>query len=583
MFKNFLKGNTAVNSTAEEPKTTATPSSIITPFQQGLPTPQSQRSAPPFFPPQPRFPAWDTDMACMENLYFITKQIGNADPYKDKVTPTVFFDYAVLQELQYIGRRMYNITGESGHYLLYKQLQNRYPHFLIYDYFLVDQVASAGEVEMDGEDSKRYWDYLLATYPEEYGNNIHPYLGHGHWHPDEVPNFSSVDHKQQNTGEGLAFMAPWRIYTVMRRDGSIKAAMVQYFPVFRRIEDCHIGIHFPTGQVIEPLTKERKAVLDTQMDALIKKRNVFQSRGPTGILGGYQHPFTQTAQPGSVEARRSAYENDLWGDYGNLTLNSMQEVRAAQPAASQPAASLTEVDATLGGSLWVKCTDKMSSAERLEYQKAFQEVLNFFVYYFATHLDTLKEKLPILQTPSYQQAVRVAEALLPANQQAAKVFASLEEGAMQVAISGHPEVSGIEVLERLLEVALVYPSYEKNLVDFVQTQHKKGPYAGHTRDTWSREILMARAYLAENFFAEFHKNPVISSLCPHGEEDAAFLLAEFVVLSDFYGDDVVENALSLSKEEIYDALMYGVTYDYTEFDDSEEEDSLEGALEEIRR
>ena len=104
------------------------------------------------------------------------------NPFTDNTTPTVFFAANVLQEMQYVVNTLAPKTGECGGYFLMKQLQDDYPQFLVYDFFMVGQEASAGEVELCGYDSKKYFDYLREKYPDELKTKFHNKLGHWHSH-----------------------------------------------------------------------------------------------------------------------------------------------------------------------------------------------------------------------------------------------------------------------------------------------------------------------------------------------------------------------------------------------------------------
>jgi hypothetical protein len=144
------------------------------------PLPPITKPSIPFYPPEPKFPAWGKDMACSENMYFMLQKAGTEDPFTDNKVPTVFMAANVYQEIQYTVKRMSKKTGECGGYFLVRQLQDAKPHFLVYDYFLVGQEASGGEADLDGPDSAKYWNYLREKHPEEFGTDLHTKVWH--WH-----------------------------------------------------------------------------------------------------------------------------------------------------------------------------------------------------------------------------------------------------------------------------------------------------------------------------------------------------------------------------------------------------------------
>lgn len=294
----------------------------------------------PFFPPQPRFPSWRVDKACLESNYVLMhKHKDSTDPWNDKAIPTVFFAASVWSELQYLVRRQTPVTGECGFFLLVKQLSPDVPHFLIYDFFLVGQECSGSEAELDGKDFQKYQEYLKTTYPDRFNtSNLHTQIWHGHSHGNLGVFNSGTDVKQQETPGQLGYQGDYRGFFVFNAKSEVKASFLVYKPLFQRIEDFNYGLYFGEPQYISQLTRDRKKQIDDVCDALISKRTfttsyTFGTQGHVGHHNSYA-PSNRGYYAGQLYDDAYGHSYDMWADSLSTGVQSTPSTPAA--AASKP-------------------------------------------------------------------------------------------------------------------------------------------------------------------------------------------------------------------------------------------------------
>jgi hypothetical protein len=238
---------------------------------------------PKFFPPNPDFPQWPGNIALTGTDFVLLNQgkqshsninikSTDPDPLKDKATPIVFLTPKVLKEIQYIVEKMAKKTGECAWMFLGRPLSKNGPHVLLYDYFLAAQDATMAHVTLDLEDVARYTEYLKETYPDEWPNGgVVENLHHGHSHGNLGVFESGTDKNQQEDPAELGFQSDRRFFLVFNNKKEVHASMILYRPVYVRFENIPVGIYTGEDMPNPPLTAARKAEIDEQLEALVKK------------------------------------------------------------------------------------------------------------------------------------------------------------------------------------------------------------------------------------------------------------------------------------------------------------------------
>jgi len=265
----------------------------IPPFNKGVHVPSTSNMVTldntsavyKFFPIEPNFPKWQNDLASPEGSYVMLAKAdpkSTVDPYKDNATPTMFFAASVLKEIMYIAKKMASTRQEVGGFILIKQLQDMYPHFVAYDHFMVGQEVTGVRVEMDNDDMVKHMDRLRETYPKELGEHINCKMMHWHLHPQMGVTFSSTDTAQQMGKDKLGFRDDYKFFLCVNEKGDMNLQMLQYYPVFYRFDKVNIGMYYGENYLAE-LNKKRKKVLDMWIDKLVTPtKSAF-----IGDYGGY--------------------------------------------------------------------------------------------------------------------------------------------------------------------------------------------------------------------------------------------------------------------------------------------------------
>ena len=241
----------------------------------------------PFFPFIPAFPKWELDLAYTSSDYLLINNNATTekDPLLDNKLAIPFISAMKLKEIQYIVDKA---PGEIAWMFLGKQLQHNSRHFLLYDFFLARQDASAAHVSLDMEDVYRYTKYLTDTYPDQWTDgNIAKALHHGHSHVNMAVHFSNTDHNQQEKVEELGFHNDYRFFLVFNKRKEVRACLVNYFPVFYRIDNLPVGIYTGDGVPQGEISRDRTKELDEQMRTLVKQPSRVISMPSRGMPAGW--------------------------------------------------------------------------------------------------------------------------------------------------------------------------------------------------------------------------------------------------------------------------------------------------------
>ncbi len=187
--------------------------------------------------------------------------------------PIVYFKWKVYQEIMYIVKTMTPKTGECGGFALLERMNPHAPQFMVYDYFVPGQKAVSVEVDLDGEDSTKYFNYLSEKWPEKFGDDKHRQIMHWHSHGNMGAFFSATDDKQQSNIDQLGYQDDYRIYIVFTAKGTFKVNFVYYSPVFAIAKDTPVGVILDDDMETMELSAERKAELDKLMEDHIEERS----------------------------------------------------------------------------------------------------------------------------------------------------------------------------------------------------------------------------------------------------------------------------------------------------------------------
>lgn len=213
-------------------------------------------------------PTWETDVANPQTGYIITDTPStmSADPYRCTKIPVLFFAATVFNEIRYLTEKR---QDEIALFCFTKELQDNFPHYLVYDYYIPKQEVTSTLTSVDGEDMTNFTNSIKPHFPN---NGMHKYLTHLHLHPNMGVTWSGTDLNQQNNKGELGFESDYRMYVCINSTGKLHASFVNYRPVFYRIEDIALGLYVADKYVPQQLTKERKAELDLLVGKQVSKK-----------------------------------------------------------------------------------------------------------------------------------------------------------------------------------------------------------------------------------------------------------------------------------------------------------------------
>lgn len=251
----------------------------------------------PFFPFKPKFPDFKGDMAFTGSNYFllshskettiktktpegvittlgVNAQGETGDPVGDKKVFIPFLTLELLRKIQFIAEVSAKQGQECAWMFLARPIAPNSPHYLFYDYFLAGQDATGAHVSLDLEDVARYTEYLKNTYPDDWGDTpIADQLHHGHVHPNMACFWSSTDEYQQTHIEDMGYQNTRRFFLVFNNRKEVYASLVNYSPVFYRMDNIPVGIY--TGDACGPqnevLTQACKKEIQDRMATLIRR------------------------------------------------------------------------------------------------------------------------------------------------------------------------------------------------------------------------------------------------------------------------------------------------------------------------
>jgi len=236
------------------------------------PTPAPKKKEVPFFPPTLHIPDWDGEIASLQSGYIITKSATpQATPFTDRTTPTVFFDLRVYLEATFIMQTLAKQSQEVALFFINKKINSKFPHFLIHDWFMTSQEVSSAEATVDMDDARRYYDHLKEQGIP--GQGLHKRLIHTHSHHNMgLTSWSGVDTKQQTSTTDMGFLDDYKLFGLYTTKEEYMFSYIGYFPVYHRVEHCHIGIRLgedPKASLEFP--KTRKDELLNMIDKLVEK------------------------------------------------------------------------------------------------------------------------------------------------------------------------------------------------------------------------------------------------------------------------------------------------------------------------
>lgn len=230
----------------------------------------------------------DIDIVSQENGYFVTKKVGTENPYKDLTIPTVFVDNRVLAESTYIMENKAKTKDEVCLFYIIKKMNDKFPLFLAYGYFITEQEVSGVEVEADGPDTRRYYKWLQENYEDEFISNLHRKILPVHSHHSMGDTWSGTDLKQQNSRGDMGFCDDYRMYAVWTLQNQLRMSYVQYFPIYHRIENINVGIKISSLNF--HVDRQRRM----ELDAIVKELVLDKRPAATTAISYANHNYNQS-------------------------------------------------------------------------------------------------------------------------------------------------------------------------------------------------------------------------------------------------------------------------------------------------
>lgn len=281
-------------------------SNVFTKETHKAPTPTTAPEPPKFvFNPQtPRFPKSSVYIPSLESgwVVFNPGDSKSSNPV-DVKEPTVYFTAQVYAEALYYFTQASEKTGEAAAFFLTEKMMPAHPQFLVYDFFIPGQTASAGDVDIYGEETLKYAKHYEAIYPERFGKDVHAHLTHAHSHPKGSPqSWSGTDYTQQTEKTQMGKQSRYRMYLLWQEKECMQASMWIYDPWAVKIASrMRMGLYF--GEGMGAISPERKAFIDSEVATKVMRKFYNTGVVSTYTPGQIRYPgLVGGAYPGAAQA-----------------------------------------------------------------------------------------------------------------------------------------------------------------------------------------------------------------------------------------------------------------------------------------
>jgi hypothetical protein len=275
-----------------------------------------------------RMPKWEVDKALLDNGYvlFHTKKqeevaaTATGVPL-NYIIPSVYIDIRIYNQVKYFFDILAKDNKEGYVFLLSKKLNSLDPNYLVYGWFSCAQRVSSSDVEADMEDARRYFKYLKEyevdgkkyhDFQEGFHKRIVPTHSH---HTMKLNNWSGVDIKQQTSRSDMGFMDDYKLFGLYTTTYGFKFSLINYFPVYFRVEDCNVGYYFSRDALDWEITKDDKKKIESMIKELVEVPKYTYNVNNKDLIASFGTLFnnnTNTTTTTHINNNKDTTNNNRW-------------------------------------------------------------------------------------------------------------------------------------------------------------------------------------------------------------------------------------------------------------------------------